>query len=290
MRLQNGEIASICNIRDPVGAAMIASQAFSVKTRRHWRKLSVDEVQSVLRAGFSEWQTLPDGVQTDNELVLTGSPTDPYPSLLTLWLRGLGIKHCFIRPHTPTDQSHVERNHRTLDDFALGGEALADLTHLQRALDRERHIYNHEFPSRASDCAGHPPLVAHPELLRPRRFYQPELELALFDIQRVYDYLATFAFERKVSANGQVSLGRRMYSIGRKHAGKSVLVRFDAHTKQWIFLSKPEEEEKEPVEELEAEELARRTLKGLDIPTLTGLDPEDFQPAPSVQLTLPCLL
>jgi hypothetical protein len=172
----------------------------------------------------------------------------------------------------------------------LSGEALADLTHLQQALDRERHIYNHEFPSRASDCAGRPPMVTHPELLRPRRFYQPELELALFDIQRVYDYLATFTFERKVSVSGQVSLGRRMYSIGRKHAGKSVLVRFDTHQKQWVFLLKPEEEEKEPTEELEAEELARRTPKNLDVQTLTGLDPEDFQSVPSVQLTLPCLL
>jgi len=81
-----------------------------------------------------------------------------------------------------------------------------------------------------------------------------------------------------------------MYSIGRKHAGKSVLVRFDAHQKQWGFLLKPEEDEKEPTEELEAEELARRTPKNLDIQTLTGLDPEDFQSAPSVQLTLPCLL
>ena len=286
-RLHDGSIASICNIRDPVGAAMIASQSFSVKTGRHWRKLTVQEVRSVLRAGFSEWKTLPDGVQTDNELVLTGSPTDPYPSLLTLWLRGLGVKHCFIRPNTPTDQPHVERNHRTLDDFALNEEALTNLTCLQQALDRERRMYNHEFPSRASDCAGYPPLVAHPELLQPRRFYQPELELALFDMQRVYDYLATFTFERKVSASGQVSLGRRIYSVGRPHAGKSVLVCFDACQQQWVFFAEPEEER---AEEQEKEELARRALKDLDIQTLTELNPEDFQPAPPMQLTFPCFV
>lgn len=287
IRLHDGSIASICNIRDPVGAAMIASQAFSVKTSRHWRKLTLEEVRSVLRTGFTEWETLPDGVQTDNELVLAGSPTDPYPSRLTLWLRGLGVKHCFIRPNVPTDQPHVERNHRTLDDFALNEEALANLTCLQQALDRERHMYHHEFPSRASDCAGRPPLVAHPELLRPRRFYQPELELALFDMQRVYDYLATFTFERKVSASGQVSLGRRMYSVGRSHAGKSVLVCFDACQQEWVFFAKPEGKQAEGQEK---EELARRTPKGLDIQTLTGLDPEDFQPAPPVQLTFPCFL
>jgi len=34
----------------------------------------------------------------------------------------------------------------------------------------------------------------------------PRSRLALFDMQRVYDYLATFTFQRKVSTAGQVSL------------------------------------------------------------------------------------
>jgi hypothetical protein len=96
--LHDGDIATICNIRDPVGAAMIASQAFSVKTELHWRKLTWQEVRGVLRQAFTEWQTLPDGVKTDNELGLAGGPTDPYPGQLTLWLVGLGIKHRCIRP------------------------------------------------------------------------------------------------------------------------------------------------------------------------------------------------
>ena len=52
--LANGEIATICNIRDPFGAAMISSQAFSVKTEKHWRKLTLDEVRRVLRTAFVE--------------------------------------------------------------------------------------------------------------------------------------------------------------------------------------------------------------------------------------------
>lgn len=286
LRLQDGDIATICNIREPVGAAMIASQACSVKTPRHWRKLTPEEVRATLRAGFTEWRTLPDGVLSDNELLLHGSPTDPFPSLLTLWLRGLGVRHEFIRPHTPTDQPHTERNHRTLDGLALNEDDLANLSAVQQALDRERHIYNHEFPARASDCAGRPPVVAHPELLQPRRFYQPDWELALFDLQRVFDYLATFTFERKANASGQVSLGRRLYSIGRVHAGKTVLVHFDAEQQQWVFSAKAEDK----TGEQETEELARRPPKGLDVQTLTGLDPTDCQPAPPVQLSFPCFL
>ena len=280
--LHSGEVATICNVRDPVGAAMIASRAFSVKTERHWRKLEWIEVRGVLREGFTEWHTLPDEVRTDNELGLAGGPNDPFPGQLTLWLVGLGIKHRFIRPGCPTDQPHIERNHRTLDDFALDEQALTDAQYLQAALDRERDMHNHRFPSQASDCAGRPPLTAHPELLRPRRYYQPELELALFDLQRVYDYLASFTFRRTVNASAQVSLGRRMYSLGkqlvRERQLKTVLVRFDADHKQWVFLTESEQE------------LARRSPKGLDVQTLTGLDPQVTQVAQPVQLTLPFLV
>ncbi len=47
------------------------------------RKLHWTEVREVLRAGFTEWQTLPDGVVTDNERSLGGSPTDPFTVLPT---------------------------------------------------------------------------------------------------------------------------------------------------------------------------------------------------------------
>ncbi len=280
--LATGEIATICNIRDPVGAAMIASRAFSVKTDLHWRKLEWTEVRQVIRQVGTEWQTLLDVVQTDNELGLAGGPNDPFPGHLTLWLVGLGVTHRFIRPGCPTDQPHIERNHQTLDNWTLNEGDGADLPHLQQALDRERKVYNHWFPSRASDCAGRPPRTAHPELLQPRRPYLPEAELALFDIQRVYDYLATFTFKRKLNASAQVSLGRRMYSLGkplvRDRKLKTMLVRFDPVDQQWVFSTETEEE------------LVRRPLKGLDVQTLTGLDPYASQVSLPIQLPLPFLV
>ncbi|RLC83178.1 MAG: hypothetical protein DRI79_14220 [Chloroflexi bacterium] len=279
IHLADGTIASICNIRDPVGAAMIASRAFAVQTANHWRKLRWTEARQTLREGFTEWQTLPDGVLTDNELSLVGSPTDPFPSLLTLWLVGLGVRPLRIRPHRPTDQAHVERNHRTLSNFAMDKEGLSNLDALQQSLDRERSLHNRLFPSRAGDCNGRPPLEAHPELLRPRRPYQPEWELALFDMQRVYDYLATFTFQRKVSTAGQVSLGSQVYYVGRAWAGHTLSVRFDPQQREWVFHAEIEAGERE---------IARRPPKNLDVETLTGLNPDDFTLTTPVQLTLPC--
>jgi transposase len=282
--LQDGEIAVICNVRDPVGAAMIASRAFAAKTVKHWRKLAWEEYRQVLREAFAEWQTLPDSLLTDNELVLAGSPRDPFPSKLTLWLRGLGVKHIRIRPHCPTDQPQVERNHRTLNNFTLSEDSRANVACLQQALDQERRTYNYHFPSRASDCAGSPPLTAHPELLQPRRLYRPEFELVLFDLQRVFDYLAEFTFERRVSATGVVSLGRRLYSIGRCYAGKTVQVRCDPLKHEWVCSEKVVENDREV--ELE---LVRRPVKGVDVQTLTGLKPQPLILEHPLQLTLPFL-
>ncbi len=194
---------------------------------------------------------------------------------------GLGVRHIFIRPHCPTDQAQVERTHRTLSDFALDKESQANLTALQQALDRERVLHNTLFPSRASDCHGRPPLETHPELLHPRRPYRPQVELALFDIQRVYDFLATFTFQCRVNAVGQVSLGRRRYSVGRAWAGQSLVVRLDPRQREWVFYAEVDGEERE---------IARRSPKGLDVETLTGLNPDDFALTAPIQLTLPCFV
>jgi len=276
VRLNNGEIATICSVRDPVGGAMIASRAFSVGTKRRWRKLEWTEVRDVLRDAFTEWLTLPDGIQTDNELGLAGASNDPFPGKLTLWLVGLAVAHRLSRPGRPTDQPHIERSHRTLGDWIADDEGMQDSTHLQQRLDHERYVYNHLYPSQASNCAGQPPLIAHPELLNPRRPYQPELEVELFDLQRVYDYLAQFTFKRKVSAKAQVSLGRQSYTLGKKlireHQLETVLVRFDQVNAEWKFFT-PEDEE-----------LVAFPVKGMTVQVLTGLNLAVQRPARPVQL------
>lgn len=155
-----------------------------------------------------------------------------------------------------------------------------DLSHLQQALGQERYVYNHQFPCRASDCDGLPPLQAHPALLLPRRPYQPEWEAVLFDLQRVFDFLTTFSFERKVNRNGQVTLKGHHYTVGLAHKEQTIQVRLDAYTREWRFL--------ESDEQGQAQELSRRKLFGIDFETLTGLEkPEDLSAFPPIQLTLP---
>jgi len=271
--LKDGCKATLCNVRDPVGAAIIASQAFEVSTAKRWRKLTWEQVRQVLRQAFCEWQTMPDCVHTDNEMSLGGNPNDPFPSWLTLWLAGLGIRHAFIRSHRPTDQAEVERCHRTMDAFSDDQDSRANL-------ERERHQHNHLFPGRASDCTGPPPLMAHPELLTARRPYYPEHELARFDIQRVYDLLAATPLDRKVNRNGQITLKGKHYSVGLHLANLHVEVRFVPHSKEWVCYQIGDDGQ--------LEECARRPLVGFDVQTITGFQPaKEPQHSPPLQLSIP---
>lgn len=278
-RLEDGEIATVCSIRDPFGAAVIASQAFSVKTKQRWRKLTWKEVRQVLRIAFAEWGTLPDSVMTDNEMSLGGNPNDPFPSWLSLWLAGLGIKHVFIRSHYPKDQAQVERQHCTLDGFTFSQQDRQSIDTFQEALDKERSVYNHQFPSRASTCQQRAPLEVFPELLQPRRPYSTEWEPILFSMQRVYEYLATFTFERKVNSNGQVTLKGIHYTAGLAYAGKMIQVTCDAQEQLWVFSLQNQEGE--------MEEIKRQPLADMTFENLTGLVENMPILASPVQLTLP---
>lgn len=279
IRLDNGEVTTICNIRDPFAAAIIMSQVFIVTTAKHWRKLRLAEVQSVLRQGFVEWQTMPHMVQTDNELGLAGSPKVLFPSQLTLWLVGLGIQHQLIRPACPTDQAAVERTHRTLDGFALHKLALANRETLQASLDKERSIHNERFPSPASDCNGLPPLVAHPQLRHQPRPYQFEHEFDLFHLRYVADHLATYALERIVNTAGQVSLGGTPYYIGTKYGGLTVCVRFDACAHQWVF-----------TDTATGAELRRKEPRNFSVEYFTDLEKPVNPPETAIQLSFSNLI
>jgi transposase InsO family protein len=278
IHLANGRVATICTIRDVVGAAILTSQAFDVTNGRRYRKLRWQEVRQVIRNACTGWETLPDAIQTDNEVCLAGQPSDPLPSQLTLWLIGLGVVHRFSRPRQPTDQAQIERTHRTLSNFAHLLDRLPDLATLQQRLDLEREQYNHWFPSRASDCARRPPLVAHPELKQGRRPYRVEWERQLFNEQQVYDYLATIGLSRKVTQVGQIQLGGRSVGVGRAYAGQTVTVGCDPVARQWVVRME------------DGTEVARLPIQGVDMTTLSGISDEPLMEPSPIQLTLPCFV
>jgi len=228
------DVATILNIRDPMAALMIGSQVILATTAKGWRKVTVQEVQETLRLAFEEWGC-PLEVQTDHEVVYVGEADTDFPSPFTLWLLGLGITHILSRSHRPTDQPHVERNHRTLGDMTWQDQHFDTVASLQTTLDHCRHRHNEDLPVHASDCQGHPPLEAHPAARHSKRPFDRALEWTLFDMQLVNTYLASRVWIRKISDSGNVGIGGHHYYLGRAHRQETVSVRFMPETRTFRF-------------------------------------------------------
>ena len=278
---QGRHLVNLHTVRDPVGEACIGAFVTPAgPVGRNPRKVTMEQVRSVLRTCFTRWGTLPDAIQTDRETILIGQPQDSFPSIFTLWLTGLGIEHRITRPGKPTDNAEVERCHRTVNDYAIVGNEDADLGQLQAFLDQAEEELNWELGSRAEGCQGQPPIFAHPELLESRRPYRPEHELALFDLSRVDAYLATFTWQRKVGKTGQISLGshRQRYTVSRTYARQQVLVRFDPNDRHFVFYDIDDPEK----------EIRRQPAKNLEAADITGLAPWPVGLIPQ-QLPLPLI-
>lgn len=273
--------------RDEFGRATVMHRIHPAqRAEQRIVKLTTAQVQQDCRIAFTEWG-LPDAIQTDRASIFVDDDPTPFPTQLTLWWVGLGIEHRLIPRHTPQRNGSVERGHRTLDERTLIGQHFNGADNLQHQVDADWHELNAECPSRAKGCDGKPPLVAHPELLIPRRPYRPEWELELFDLKRVDDYLATQTWTRTVSQVGQVSLGGYCYGLGTTWAGQTVIVRFESQHRQLVFTQvRPETKRGLRLPELAPVSLA---AQGLTVEDLTGL-PTALEELPVRQLMLPLLM
>lgn len=262
--LRDGTLVTLHTVHDPVGEVCMGAAVFPAGRVGHIpRRATAQEVRTTLRHCFTRWRTLPEALQTDNEAVWIGRPGQgDFPSLLVLYLQGLGIQHWVTRPGRPTDNAAVERNHRTLDDYALVGNEGCTWSQVQDILDHSVHEMAFDLPSRAAHCGGLPPVRAHPELLQPAHPFQPTQEREAFDLRRVDAYLATFTWERKVGKCGQITLGgrHRDYSVGRAYAGQLVRVRFDPADRHFVFFAGQPELE-----------IGRRPARGLGLTDISGI-------------------
>jgi hypothetical protein len=280
--LVDGSLVNLYTSCDPFGEACVGAWVFPAgHIGQAPKKVVQEQVRTFLRTCFARWQVLPRELQTDGEstLVANRGPND-FPTTFTLWLEGLGIHHLVIRPHRPTDNSEIERMHRTVYNFALKGCRLTDLPAINADLLASVTTLVYELPSHAAHCHGLAPIQAHPELDHPARLFQPEWELAQFDLSRVDQYLAQFTWERRVGKTGQVDIGSQTYYVGRSQARKLVSVRYEPQTRQLVFSGQPDGTGKDGVE------LKRYCIRGCDVAGLLGFAIPDLAPGPQ-QLSLP---
>jgi len=152
--------------------------------------------------------------------------------LLHLWLLALGIAVRFISKARRTEHGFIERTHQVVDQQAMARQQFAEPQALQPHLDQRVDFLNGHYPNRA--LGGIAPLQAQPTAAHAGRFYRPEQEVELLDLQRVYDYLAQNRWFRQVIATGQFTLGTYRYGLGKTWANQQIEIGFDAQTQEFI--------------------------------------------------------
>ena len=193
------------------------------------------EYQRVLRRAFIRYG-LPEQVSLDHDSAFYDNKSaSPFPSVIHLWLIGLGVQVRFIHKRPPLEHSRIERHHQTIARQAFEDQIFADATALQRSLQARMLFLNQEYPTRALD--GQPPFQAFPQARHSSRFYCLDAEEQLLDMQRIYDYLQSGRWFRQVSLVGTFSLGGHIYNATTRFAEQTLEITFDSTTRKLVCLS-----------------------------------------------------
>jgi hypothetical protein len=232
-RIPSIGVIGLIDLNDVFSRVKIASYPIWLGEKRATHHPTTADYQLVLRLAFCEWG-LPDQLSVDHDSVFYDNRgKSPFPTHFHLWLLALGVKLAFGRFHRPTDQAITERSHQTWDHQVLEGHAFSSHQALCQALSKRRSFLNEHLP--CASLQDQPPLVAHPEALRPRRHYRPEWEIESLDMEKVHAYLAQGRWFRKVSSAGTVSLGRSVYYLSTSWKRQEVAITFDPDELQLVF-------------------------------------------------------
>jgi hypothetical protein len=207
----------------------------------------------MLRDIFRRWG-LPGRIRVDNGHPW-GSASD-LPRDLALWWIGLGIGVIWNPPRRPQQNGKVERDQGVTQAW-VEPWACRDRAELQRRLRWAVRVQREEYPA----IDGRTRLEAFPGLRTPVRAYRPRQEPALWDEQRVYQYLAQGVWRRRADRVGQISLYNRGYIVGRSYQGQEIDVRLDAERVEWVALDlRGRELRRFPAEQLTRERIMTLTI------------------------------
>ena len=263
-------VVRMINIKDVKSCLHV--QAFPIgfaHTRCH---PNITDYQCALRLAFYQYG-LPKRVQSDHGSNFYESKSQsPFPTLLHLWLLGLGVDLEWSRMYRPTDQAKVERTHQTLHDQIKQATDFKSWQDFKRTLDERRHRLNSHI---VCDTLGKPPLVAFAEAKHSGRFFNPLTEQLLFDNKRIKNYLNNREWFRKIRDIKTVSLGGCIYylkDIKLTKLNREAKIVFDATSDSLFFYN---------INGL----IAQLPIKGLDFQEL--VEPHFLNTLKNLQLEMP---
>ncbi len=204
-----------------------------------------------MRKCFARWGR-PLSLQFDN-----GNPWGSWgdlPTLLALWLVGLGMGVTWNPPRRPQDNGVVERSQDLARNWAEP-ERCQNLEEMQRRLDEEDRVQRQLYPHGGYGSR----MEAYPGLAHSGRPYSAGWERVAWSWGAVLAYLGTVVVPRRVDRCGKIGLYHDKVYVGVVNRGRKVVVQMDAGTRDWV------------VSDLNGVELCRRKLDQFDAARLCQL-------------------
>lgn len=224
----------LINLNDRYSHARLQCYPCTVGAARVTRHPNTADYQLALRLSFVTWG-LPAFLAVDHDSVYVDNTSgSPFPTLLHLWLLGLGVQLQLGRRGRPTERGLTERSHQLWHAQVLVGQHYDSWTDLWTSAQECRTFLNEWLPCRGTQNL--PPLVAHPAARQPVRAYNPAEEAQLFDPARIDAFLAPLRWFRLASNVGAVSLGRHTYCLTRAWAKQCVEITYcpDRHMLHFV--------------------------------------------------------
>lgn len=214
------------------------------------------DYQCALRLAFME-KGLPEAIQTDHEAIFYENKSkSPFPTMLHLWLISLGVSQVFSRIHQPTDQAHVERMHQMMESQVIQGVKYHNWEALFRACQKRRNVLNETYP--CSSIGNRAPLEVFPEARHSGRYYHPQREERMMDLNKVYDFLAKGKWFRWTSKTKTITLGGQAYYLLKFKPKEQVQITFDPKKLHFIF----HDDKEQFLAALPIQKLSKQTLMG----------------------------
>jgi transposase len=222
----------------------------------HTSHPKAEEYQRVLRRAFVRYG-LPEQISLDHDSTFYDNKSaSPFPSRIHLWLIALGVDVRFIHKRPPLEHARIERHHQTIAWQAFEGQNFANLAELQQSLQARILFLNQVYPTSALN--GQPPFHAFPQARHSSRVFHIQAEKQLLNMQRVYAYLKSARWFRKVSSVGTFSLGGYLYNATTHFAEQTLEITFDQETGKLVCLP----EKSETAFHLDVKGLTKSSLMG----------------------------
>ena len=217
----------VINVADVISRLKVESYPLLATTQP-----STNNYQLVLRRAFTSFG-LPEHITLDHGCAFYDNTCpSPFPTRLHLWLIALGVGVQFTRKRCPTDHALIERMHQTMSGQALLGQNWSEQAALWAELDDRRGQLNTAIPSAV--LGGQAPLQADPTAAHSGRWYRPEWEAEMLDLERVDGYLAEGQWFRTSNSHGEFWLGRQRYNLGSRYRKQALELRYDQQRRELI--------------------------------------------------------